>query len=69
MTASLKFKNRHSLAHMTHCRLNARRSVSAFLSFCGKKQFCAQIFLFFNVLFLFCFLTSCFVHKNVNTLS
>ena len=29
-----------------------------------EKQFCAQIFFVFH-----CFLTSCFVHKNVNTLS
>ena len=29
-----------------------------------EKQFCAQIFFVFH-----CFLTSCFIHKNVNTLS
>ena len=44
--------------------VECKKVVSAFLSFCGKKQFCAQISFVF-----YCFLTSCFVHKNVNSLS
>ena len=44
--------------------VECKKVVSAFLSFCGKSNFVLRFSLYFIV-----FLTTCFVHKNVNTLS